>query len=109
MPQRHNWHRDDEIIALDAYFRIQDGDARKDMIERAVYLVNRRTQRDGASAFNNYNSMRNKLQNIGHLQNPGARGTLPNTSRKNEEVWRQYRNNRDLLKSEMKRIEKSFR
>lgn len=105
----HRWDKDDEIIAIDAHFRIQDGKPRDAAISQAVRYVNQRTQRDGAPLFNNHNSMKMKMQNLAYLQNPNAPGTLGNVARKTIRVWETYANDRDGLAREMRRICESFK
>lgn len=99
----HHWQRDDEVIAIGAYFRIQDGESNDIAVNRAVSLVNRRAQRDDNPPFNNYGSMRMRIQNVQFLSTNGAIG-LRNVARQTADVWEQYGNNRDDLQEEMDRI-----
>lgn len=108
----HCWEKDDEIIAIDAYFRIQDGEDKKAAIKRAVKYVKCRTVRDEEPPFNKHRSMEMKMRNLAHLQNPNAPGTLGNVAKKTIRVWNQYVRNgicdKDGLAREMERIIKSF-
>lgn len=114
----HSWHKDDEIIALNAYFQVYkiielnacfQGKAKeKDAINKAVELVNHRTERDNEPLFNNEKSMIMKLANIMFLDESNPNKGLSHPSKKNKEVWDQYSKNRDALDKKISEICKSF-
>lgn len=108
MRERHSWTKDDEIISLDAYFRVRNGEDKKTVINEAVHLVNRRTQRDGDPSFDKHGSMRMKIQNWKYCDTPDVHGGLDHVADKSREIWTEYAHDKDKLARKMRRICESF-
>jgi 5-methylcytosine-specific restriction protein A len=102
MPRNLDWTRDELILALDTYFRLDVTRTTKDNSEIIVLseLLNRLPVHDGQPVdqrFRNPNGVYMKLCNFLRLDPNYTGKGLDAGSRLDQVVWDEFANNRDLL------------